>query len=1156
MHRYGIARWLLASAFAGLACTQAATAERVTFARHLALSPDGATLAFTWAGDIWTVADGGGQARRLTVHPARDSRPVWSHDGRSIAFASARHGVSNVFTMTAAGGTVTRLTYGDRPETPTGWTADDQAVIYDARKTGEVTWLPRIYTVPVSGGQSFRMMEASGSDATFSPDGQHLAFARGASMWWRTDYRGSANWDIWVRDTRSGDIRQVTKFDGTDSNPAWNRTGSGVYFLADRVGPHNVWYQPLSGGDGGARRITDVSGHRVRDFTIAPDESVLVYTQWDKVYAMDLPGGRVREIEILAAADSPANAVELKTYTKDADEIEVSPDGKEIALVVRGEIYVIQTEKGKPTRRVTDSPARDWQVTWSPDGKALFFVSDREGQEDVFRATSAEKPQKALCDSLRFKIQRVTDDPETETRPHVSPDGKSLSFLRTRGDLVVRDLAGGEQRVLFEGWNQPAVRWSPDSKWIAYEVEDEEYNPDVWIIPADGSAPPVNISQHPDADGSPQWSADGQVLAFTSTRRGFDSDLYMVFLSSELHQKSSVELAEYFNKAGETVKKRKPLKSCAASKKIALGAKKQDAPATAESPAAKSDADEEDDADESQSIETRLRSLLKEFLEEPDKDAAKDKAKDKQKGPEYEYDLTTAFERIRLVTSLPSDQSQFALAPSGETIAFASSHEGERALFTVKWNGEDRKRILTSGVGALQWTFDGKRIVYLKGGVPGSCSDSGGDAKSHAFGAKMAIDHRAEAQQKFNDAARRMGLWFYHPTLKNLDWPTLTAEYRHLALSTHTVEEFNEIFNLLQGRLNGSHMGISAPGRSTVEPIGYLGCDFDKSYPGPGLRISEITPDSPADRGESKLHVGDVILRINDEIVGPTAAAERALIDKNGQQVIVEYIPTEREVDAGALADAASESADEAGNDDNSPKGKLDTKELVIRPISYGAYSNLQYDAWVEANRKYVDENSGGRVGYAHILGMGESQFHAFERDLYAAAHGREGLIVDVRNNGGGWTADWVMAVLNVRRHAYTIGRGGQRGYPQGRLIFYAWDKPATMMCNQFSYSNAEIVSHAFKNLARGPLVGTPTFGAVISTGSYGLMDGARIRQPFRGWYTLPDGVDMELHGAMPTVPVDRTPADEQAGRFPQLDAAIKATLAQLGGGQAAAGAP
>ena len=1143
-----------------------AAAEPVVFARQIALSPDGNTLAFSWAGDIWTVSTEGGAARRLTVNPAHESDPVWSYDGKTLAFASRRDGAANVFVMNADGTDIRRLTFSDQSETPTDFSPDGEYVYFHSHKTGEVSWDPRMYRVPVVGGQSGRIMEAAGSYPAVSPDGRRVAFTRGGSKWWRTGYRGSANWDIWIWDQETGDFSQATRFEGTDMFPRWDEKGEGVYFLCDRVDTHNLWYLPLNGT---ARQITRVTGDRIRDFSVSRDGRTAAYTQWDKLFVMSLPRGEPREIHVTAASDSTSEAIELMSLNSDASEIEASPDGEEVALVVRGEIFVIKTEEGKPTRRVTDNAARDWNVTWSPDGKALFFVSDRAGREAIYRAISAAEPKKPLADSLRFKIERVTGSDETELSPLISPDGEKLSFIRGRGDIVVRDLKTGVESVLLEAWNEPTVRWSPDSKWIAYAVEDEEYNPDVWIVPADGESPPVNVSQHPDFDGNPQWSADGQILAFSSQRTGFDSDLYMVFLSPALDQKSSAEIDDYFKKAGEKVKKLKPIKDAVASGEIVLGTPPETQPAEAEvekSGAETGDAEKEKGEKEEEGIEKRLRAALKDFLEGP-KGEKEEEEKADEKEEKYEYELDTAYRRLRRVTDLPNDQSSFALAPAGDLIAFTSDHEGDRRLFSVKWNGKDRERIMSAGVGGLHWTLDGKRLFYINGGKPGSCSASGGESKTHDFRAKMAIDHREEAEQKFNDAARMMGRNFYHPTLKGLDWPALTEKYRDLALRTHTYTEFNEVFDLLQGRLNGSHMGIYGPSRGGGESTGYLGVDVDPEFPGPGLKVSEITPRSPADRAESRLFAGDILLKVNSVEVGPAAALDSALIDTVGDEIIIEYIPSSErpKVEADKEGEGASpdkskaeeKSVDKADTQPASSPTESDEPkpaELVIRPISYGAFSNLRYDAWVEANRKYVEEKSGGRVAYVHIAGMGASEFNVFERDLYAAAHDKDGLIIDVRNNGGGWTADWVMAVLNVRRHAYTIGRGGKPGYPQGRLIFYSWTKPTTMMCNQYSYSNAEIVSHAFKNLGRGPLVGETTFGAVISTGGYTLIDGTLVRMPFRGWYTLPAGADMESNGAEPTVRTALTPADEQAGRRPQLDAAIQATLQQISDEEAAGG--
>lgn len=1196
--------WLIVSLLLSGGVLPGATGDVVSLARDPAPSPDGKLLAFAWAGDVWVVPIEGGAARRLTVNPADDGGPVWSPDGRQIAFASDRHGSNSVFLMTRDGADVRRLTFADRPETPSGWSPDGQFIYYHSRKAGETVSEARVWRVPASGGQSTRVMECLASHAVVSPAGGALVFSRGWSPLARTGYRGSANHDLWLRELESGKFRQLTTFDGTDALPQWDGAGRGVYFLSDRDGNHNVWYQPL--GDGAPVAITACAGERVRDFGVSYDGRTLVYAQWDKLFALALPetpgGGPLaaaRELTIEAADDSASKLIDLRSFTRDADECEVSPDGKEIALVVRGEIYVVKSEPDKPTRRVTESAARDRSVTWSPDGKALYFVSDRDGYESIYRARSAETPARALSDSLRFQSERVTSDARTDRAPAISPDGKLLAFVRERGDLIIRDLKSGAERAFLTGWSAPVARWSPDSKWLAYEVEDSEFNADIWVAPVDGSAAPVNLSRHPDNDSNPQWSADGQIVAFASRRTGADNDLHFVFLARELDEKSTFDLNEYFEKAAERVKKRKPPGECVASGEIRLGAPPASQPTTgtASSTATASGAAAPPaTAPASQpGIEDQLRTLLREFIKDPEKDKKekKDEKKDDEKPAEYAYDLGSAWKRIRRIAALPEDQVSFALNPDGASVSFVSSHEGAAGLFAVKWNGEDRKKSLAASVGGLHWTLDGQRLFYLKSGVPGSSKDGGGDAKEHAFTAKMAIVRAEEAAQKWDDAARALGTGFYHPTLKGLDWPGLSAKYRELALRTVTWDEFNAVFELFQGLLNGSHLGISGPQRGGNESVGYLGCEFERDFGGAGLRIASILPLSPADRAESKLYVGDVLLKVNGRPVGAGASLDQALINSVGDQLIIELAPSAAREAAEAAAKAKkpapeAKQADEgatvkpagaapasqgvvsrpgsevAGGAESEPprasstgsgastasaassaSSQAATREVVIRPISYAAYAALAYQAWVEANTRMVEERSGGKVAYLHISGMAEPQFHTFERDLYAIAHGKEALILDVRNNGGGWTADWVMNVLSVKRHAYTIARGGEPGYPQDRLIFYAWTRPTVMMCNQYSYSNAEIVSHAFKTLRRGPLVGTPTFGAVISTGAYSLIDGTTVRMPFRGWY-LPDGTDMEGHGAVPDVLVPQTPEDEEAGGFAQLEAAVQAALDEV----------
>ena len=1126
-----------------------ALAEPVTFARHLALSPDGTTLAFCWAGDIWTVPVTGGQARRLTVHPADDTHPVWSPDGKLLAFASDRHGAADVFVMNPDGTDRRRLTFSDRDEIPTDFGPDGRWVYFHSTRAADVYGQPRPYRVPTTGGQSWPLLDCFANHVRSSTDGAHLIMVRGQMRWWRRGYRGSANEDLWVWNRQSNSFCQLTTFDGADRQPAWDGTDAGVYFLSDRGGTVNVWHQSLDGG--APEQISQLSVDDVRDLAVSRDGQVLALTHWDDIYIMPAATRLARRIDVYVAEDTPTNPVDLRTYTNSADESEPAPNGEELALVVRGEILVTRTAKGKPTRQVTHSAARDHDVVWSPDGKALFFVSDQAGQEDIYRVVSAEDPRLPLADSLRFRMERITDSPELEYYPRVSPNGKKLAYLRTRGDLIIRDLKTGQERVLLESWNSPGFRWSPDSKWIAYHVEDLEFNADVWIVPADGSAPAVNISRHPDRDTGPQWSADGQMLAFSSRRAGFDRDIYVVFLAPELGEMSGSERDEYFEEQAKAVKKRKPMKSAVASGKIALAGGTTAQPASAPTsqpttaPSTAPAGAPSDSADLVANVRTQLRTWLKDLLEEEPATKPRARRPKPDDKPRLEWELETCYKRLRRVTSLPADQANFAMAPDGAMLAFTSSHEGDARLYTIKWDGSERKRILSDGVGALRWSLDGKRLFHLRRGVPRSCSPTGSSVETHGFRARLKIDRLAEADQKFNDAARQLGTRFYHPTMKGLDWVALTDKYRPLALKTHTVAEFNTVFSMLLGELNASHLGIGGPGGGTHEHIGYLGCTIDPTYAGPGLRVQSILPDGPTDRHESRLHPGDILLKVAGTPVGPECALEAALIDTVGTEVIVEYLPAPKHEPPATTSQPTTTSASQPAAA-SQPTTAPAPVELVIRPTSSGRFSGLTYDAWVATNRRYVEEHSQGRVGYLHIRSMNEPSFNVFERDLYAAAHGKDGLIIDVRNNGGGWTADWILAVLSVQRHAYTVQRGGAPGYPQDRLIFYAWTKPATMMCNEHSFSNAEIVSHAFKNLQRGPLVGMTTYGAVISTGGYRLIDGTHVRMPERGWYTLPAETDMENNGAVPHVIVPVTPEDERAGLRPQLDAAIAATLKQI----------
>jgi tricorn protease len=328
------------------------------------------------------------------------------------------------------------------------------------------------------------------------------------------------------------------------------------------------------------------------------------------------------------------------------------------------------------------------------------------------------------------------------------------------------------------------------------------------------------------------------------------------------------------------------------------------------------------------------------------------------------------------------------------------------------------------------------------------------------------------------------------------------------------------------GELNASHMGYYPPGTRgrggrTGDATGWIGATFDPEAEGPGILVREVLPDSPAARADVALEPGERLLAVNGRSVEPGTNIFDLFVDTVDQRTQLRVL-------------------DENGS----------ARSVVLEPTSYWGQRQLRYEEWVRERRRLVDEWSGDRLGYIHIQGMSIPSFEEFERMLYAAADGKDGLLIDVRSNGGGWTTDYLMAVLMVRRHAYTVPRGADasiRAYPQSRLPLAAWTRPAVALCNEDSYSNAEIFSHAFKSLERGPLVGSPTFGAVISTGGMQTLDGALVRLPGRGWYVADSGINMENNGAVPDVIVWQPPAEDHAkDRDTQLRRAVEVLLEDL----------
>lgn len=1042
------------------------------FLRYPSISPDAKTVAFSYQGDIWTVPSEGGRAMRLTLNEAYEALPLWSPDGKQIAFNGDRFGNNDVFVIDAQGSTPKRLTFLSRSDSLSSWTHDGHLLFSSARFL-PFNWEEEVYQVPVAGGTPTRLMAGLGEMARMSPNGKVVAFVRGVAKNDRKRYRGPANLEIWTWHVASDTYHQITNFDGNDFRPIWSGDNE-LVFISEADGTYNL-YKVATSNNGAAtgepQAVTQFKEDGVRYFDIAKD-GTMVLEKDTHIYRLTA-GGDIQKIEVTVPADSRFLSETARTFSSGLRNVAVSPKEDFLSLMVRGEVFLIKNDpkKGR-TVRLTHHPFRDRDIEWHGE-EAIVFASDRMGgQYDLFTITSAEEDQPSLYKALDHKTTRLTKTDGDERSPVVSPDGKKIVFTRGGNQMIVaefnEDHQLGKETVLFEGWNLPGdIVWSPDSQWLAYTQQDLEFNAEIFIQAADGSKGPVNITFHPRNDHSPVWSKDGSKLAFISARNNGDDDVWFVWLRREDWEKT------------------------------------------------KADWDEDEDEEPKKSADKGKKSKEKD-----------DEKEDAEAEDRIQIDFNRIHERLTQVTSLPGDEGDVMISKDGESFFFISNND----VYKIKWDGTEQKKVTGGGKrgGTLFMGPEYKYLYFVQ--APGKISRI--DTKklkkeSLSYSAKMKINHVAERQQIFNEGWRALNQSFYDPGFHGVDWDAMNQKYKAWAMKASTDQDFQDVFNMMLGELNASHMGFRMPDRydTANERTGYLGIEVTPEKN--GVRITKVLPYGPADREKSRLYVGEIITAVDGEPIRQNTNFYMLMKDTVNERVRLEV---------------------------RNNKGV--ERRVVIRPTS--SLRTLLYEDFVESRRQMVSKLSNGRLGYVHVRGMNWPSFEAFETAMTAEGHGKDGMVIDVRYNGGGWTTDYLLSVLSVKQHAYTIPRGAtddltknhskfEKYYPYSeRLPLASWPGPAITLCNQFSYSNAEIFSHAFQSLGRGTLVGAPTFGAVISTGGVGLMGGSFVRMPFRGWFVKKTGQNMENGPAVPDLLVTDPPGDLLNGKDPQLEAAVKQLLSEI----------
>lgn len=533
--------------------------EAPLWMRHCVISPDGGQIAFTYKGDIYTVDTGGGKARQITSSRGYDTHPVWSPDGKSIAFASDREGSMDVFIVGRDGGVPRRLTSHSGNEVPVAFRDNDHvlfgaAVMPDA---GDMTFpsaqFPQVYEVSTEGGRPVMFSSVPMEDINVSPDGRSFLYhnRKGYEDAWRKHHTSSITRDIWLCTAAVGRerrFRKITTFDGEDRTPVWAQDGKSFYYLSERDGSFNIYRSDIESRN--ITRLTSHTGHPVR-FLSAAKDGTLCYGFNGEIYTLK-EGEPAKKVAVSIVADTYDRHLVKQLKSSGATEISVSPEGKEVAFVMRGDVYVTSVEY-KTTKQITDTPEQERDIDFSPDGRSIVYASERDGLWQIYQTSLVDKDDKLFTYANDFKEERLVNSSYTSFQPQYSPDGKEVAFLQNRTELRVLNLKTKEVRTVMDGKFEYSYsdgdqwfEWSPDSRWLlsGYIGHGGWNNKDVALVNASGNGEIHNLTQSGYTDGDAKWVLGGKAMIWKSDRAGYRShgswgsedDVYIMFFDLDAYE--------------------------------------------------------------------------------------------------------------------------------------------------------------------------------------------------------------------------------------------------------------------------------------------------------------------------------------------------------------------------------------------------------------------------------------------------------------------------------------------------------------------------------------------------------------------------------------------------------------------------------------------
>ncbi|MEI7986566.1 MAG: S41 family peptidase [Armatimonadota bacterium] len=1001
----------------------ASTIKRMQFP---AISPDGATIIFSWQNDLWSVSRTGGMATRLTVHASIDSRPVWYRDGSRLAFASGRYGSTDVFTMKPDGTDIRRVTYDSSSEIPTSVSPDGRFIY------GQTNLWSRgdIFRVPTGGGDLQRMTSHT-FEAPFAPyvssDSTKVYYNRGAyreTSWQKPTMQSSALPEIWVADNTVplSNHKRLTNNEYTELTPQVMPDGT-IYSVTNRSGYPNIWR--LGKGD---KELTHHKNGTSRNLTVTKDGKYIAYEFESTLMVLDTAAETTSEVIVTVPDDDRINPMQEVSLTGGIQQMSVSPDGKRIAAYARGDIFLLP-EKGGTTRRLTTSPMRDFNPQWL-DAKTVIYTA-MDGTLRHLKSVGIDGVIKDFASDPKLDVHSAS----------VSPDGKMVAYHKGDSEIWVSDVTGVGARLLVRGnfrnaldAGTPVFSWSPDNKYLATTFI-EGRRTDVALVDLRSGkkmvvAKMVDRPQKGDVS-VPQFLSSGRGLFFTSPE--FDEpDLFIVDLIP-----ADITFTE-------------------------------------------------DD------------------LDKIDNPPSKDKPPVEVKV--YEPNLN---QRLRRLTT--KGCAGAAPGPDGKSI-YAVTDAG---LQQINASTGAATPVLPAGPTTIiqDLQFTNGKLYVINNGTMASLAAGAPAPSPISFNAQYSIDVKSEEKALFEEIWWAMGSLYYDAGMNKKDWVAMRDKYSKIVPYAYDRADFYRMMGEMMEELDSSHLGATAPvtdfpGTNT-ESTAFLGIDLDPvALNANAWIVGRVVPNSPADHPMSQLKVGDKIVEIDGEKVGPTPLA--SLLNKK----LLKKVNVTVDRDGARMT-------------------------VTIKPGSNAQRTALEYQAFIENQRKMVEKLSEGRLAYLHISAMDKPSLDKFLREIRTEGEGKKGVIIDVRFNGGGSTAVDVLGVLIKTPWLIRTTRG-EFGLKLSENIYRgdALELPTALMANSFSFSNAEVITEGFRKLKLGPIVGERTPGYVIGTGAFSLWDGGQIRMPAIGAYAV-DGTNTENNGRKMDHTVWFDPNAWMEGRDLQLERAV-----------------